>query len=243
MADASGAPVDPRAPHDFTPEHYGDRADAPVYRIKPATLLERIAFRAALTEAAGQYPGDAALIAAMREAIGQIEADRDTAAQILSDYEAALAARDAALKARLPAEDVPAVAPELAEAFARLLGLCEVSDVVRAILAARERRLMTSLYLGAQRFLAGWSGADLPRFRRERAGVPAALLDALPEEDVLACGAKALALMAPTEPQLGNSASPRPSPAGPAISPKGPSPAAPADGSCSEPPTTSTPPG
>lgn len=245
MPDSSPAPLDPRAPVPYTPESYG--AAGPVYLVKPATLIERAAFRAAVTGAAGPYPSDKALVAALRDVIAQLASscdggvDTEAATAVLDAYAAALAAQQDALRA---GGDPAPVAEDLADAFEQLVAAAaKAAPGVRQILESRELRTLQSMIVACRMFCVGWSGDGLPRFTRTRAGVPPDLMDALPEADVYAVGGRALQLMAPTSAQRGNSASPRPSLSGPATSSTTPSPAPPATtGSSSAPATTATPP-
>ena len=69
--------------------------------------------------------------------------------------------------------------------------------------------------------LRGWDGPGLPPFQRVRGGVPAELLDLLPDDEIEAIGWKANELMQVAPSAEGNSAAPSPSSASPAPSTEG----------------------
>lgn len=186
-----------RAEEAFVPE-----GSPRTYRIAPLTYLERQNYRADMTRRCGAMPNQAAMLSALRAAIR--EASPGNAAELLAVVEAyEIEPENEDLKARIAAlEAVAAAVPVYAEQR-----------------ALQERHLGMIPLVAAQHALRGWEGDMLPPFRRERGIVPEALIEVLPEGELLAVGWKAFSLMQPDQAAVGNSEPPSPSPQTPETSP------------------------
>lgn len=169
------------------------------FTLAPLSYLEKARYDEYLADEAGLYPGDAALLAALRQVVRT--AGAANAEELLAAIEAA----------ELEPEN-RAAQGVLALIEAQCAALPPYSDMLRL----RRARMAQVPFIAAQWSLRGWDGPGLPPFVREGDMVPAALLDALPKEEVAALGGKALTLMALGPDALGNSASPSPSSASPA---------------------------
>ncbi len=181
--------------------------DSPrTYILGPMTYRERQAFRADHAREGGVFPASKQMLDALRHAIQQ--AAPANAAELL-DVIAAAEADEAG-------EDVVAQA-----ALATLEAVLADDPSYAALLAARRRWLGMLPWCVARHALRGWSGPGLPPFRRERGAVPAELMDLLPEGEIEAIGARALAMLRPDRSAEGNSVAPSPSPASPAPTPEG----------------------
>lgn len=165
-----------------------------VYTLAPLTYLQRQAYRADLTRMAGTYPSQAQMLAAIRAAVREMAPAN--AAELLAVVDAFEATpEDADCQARLAAlEAAVATVPVYAELH-----------------AARQRHIAAMPWAAARHALRGWEGEGLPPFRQSRGAVPDDVLDALPEEEVIAAGWRAVDLMQPSEAASGNSEPPSPS--------------------------------
>lgn len=186
-----------RAVEAFTPE-----GSPRTYQLAPLTYLERQNYRADMTRRCGPMPSQPMMLSALRAAIR--EASPGNAAELLAVVEAYEAEpENEDLKARIAAlEAVAASVPVYAEQR-----------------ALQERHLGMIPLVAAQHALRGWEGDMLPAFRRDRGIVPEALIEVLPEDELLAVGWKAFSLMQPDQAAAGNSEPPSPSPQTPETSP------------------------
>lgn len=208
-------------------------ADGPTYLLAVPSYLQRAAFRRDLRAAGADYPGDAALLAALRE---------DLTAIAPANLEELLALVDGAESAANAGDDA-AADPELGGRIGDLARLARSAGGRYAALEGdREFWLAVAPLVACQHFLIGWEGRDEAfALRRDRA--TDVTLSFLTENEVRAVGYTALGLLRPDADTVGNSASPSPSPGGPALSPPTSTPSlSPADGSCSESASTETPP-
>lgn len=176
------------------------------YILSPMTYRERQAFRTDHARESGVYPDRSQMLAALRQAIRV--AKPENADELLATVDAA--------EADEKGEDTAAQT-----ALSAIEAALASDPGYATLLAARQRCLGMMPWCAARHALRGWSGPGLPMFKRERGAVPAELLDTLPEEEIVAIGTKAMALMRPDKAAEGNSAAPSPSPASQAPTPEG----------------------
>ncbi len=189
----------------FTPPGH-DPADpaAPVYLIRPASLLERRRWRRDVRATGARYPSDGELQARLRELLAV--AQPANLGQITEALDRIAAAAD-------PAAIDPADAVLVAEVEAAAR---ETDPAYATLQADREFYLEVGGLMAARRFLEGWGNVALP-FRKMHGLVPEELFGRLPEAHQQTIGWRALALMRPDQDAVKNSASPPPSPPGPAL--------------------------
>jgi hypothetical protein len=176
------------------------------FTVAPLTYRERQAFRADHAREGGIYPTREQVLEALRQAVR---------AAAPSNATALLAVIDAA-EADTDGEDTAAQA-----ALAVIEATLSDDPGYAALLAARRRWLGMLPWCAARHSLRGWSGANLPPFRRERGAVPVDLMDLLPDAEVEAIGLRALALLRPDQATEGNSVPHSPAPASPTPLPVG----------------------
>lgn len=172
------------------------------YTLAPLTFRERLAYRAAMTREAGEYPSDALMFLAMRGAVRELEkrGELTNAAELLTLIEAVQAAGP---------EDVDLRAQ--GAALEMMLGRVPAYN---EMIQARQRWMELVPFVAARHALRGWDGPGLPEFARVGDAVPEALMEALYATGELQdVGWRAQALMQPGRAAEGNSASPSPSPA------------------------------
>jgi predicted alpha/beta hydrolase len=212
----SDAPVFSRTQRELVA--IGDRT----YTIAPLTYRERQAFRADTTRAGGVWASDEQLNEALRFALV------DLAPANLPELLDALtegAEVEEHLRAGLrEGGEAPELTDAQRGALARLAAIRTTGATLpgyAAVLSARQMYIAMLPWCAARHALRAWEGPDLPPFRRAAGVVPEDLLDALPEEDVAAIGARALDLMQPPRSAAKNSEAPSPSLETPAPSPEG----------------------
>lgn len=199
-------PLSAKQPLRFTPP--GEHPDPPpVYLIRPATVLDRAAFRRDMTAVGARYHQKAAQISALRRALQEVApANLD---QLLADIDAVEAGGDLA-KAALPA--VAEIEQKIARADPRYAEL----------IADNEHWLEVAPHLAFRRFVAGWENVSVP-FAQRGGLVAEATAEALPADHVVSVGYEAIRLFSPTKDEEKNSAPPPPSPSGQATSVAAPS--------------------
>ena len=174
------------------------------YTVAPLTFRERQNFRADLAREGGVYPQRAQMLDALRAAVQEVAPGN--AHELLAAIASADAApEDATLQARLGSIEAA----------------CAEVPGYAGLLAARQRYIGMLPWVAARHALRGWDGPGLPPFQRVRGGVPAELLDLLPDDEIEAIGWKANELMQVAPSAKGNSVAPSPSPASPAPSTEG----------------------
>ena len=175
------------------------------YLLAPLTRRERNLFRRALVAEGASYPGDAALFEALRDALRQISPAN--LHELLAMVDAAEAERRDASPGEPPGLAVRALAP--VEAAARSVPGFAV------LLADREFYLATYPAVMARFALRGWEGPGLPDFERRNGTVPEALLEAVPDDELVAAGLRAHDMAFLNGTAAKNSEPPSPSPASP----------------------------
>lgn len=171
------------------------------YLLAPLTRRERNLFRRALVAEGASFPGDAAVFAALRRAL------RDIAPANLTELLAAVDAAEAELRDGPPGPATRALAP--IEAAARAV------PGFAALLADRDFYLATYPLVMARFALRGWGGEGLPAFERRNGVVPEALLEALPDAELISAGLRAHEMAFLSGDAGKNSAPPSPSSASP----------------------------
>lgn len=202
-------PLSARSAVDFTPAWYDGGENAPIFKLKVPTLLERSGIRAAMTAAGLGYAADEDVRQALREVIEQIgERDAATAAR----YAEALDAEEKSA----PGEDRPADDLALIAALEKVA--LQHYPPFAALLAQRQAWLDGYPIVLFQRFCVGWSGYPCA-YRREMGQVAEDVLAELPPRDVLAAGWRLSAFMRPSGQDAKNSEAPSRSPSAAANSP------------------------
>jgi hypothetical protein len=175
------------------------------YLLAPLTRRERNLARRDMVAEGARFPGDAAVYAALREALREIAPANFHELLALvdaSEAEADVAARTAegsATRRLAPVEQVARVVPGFA-----------------ALLADREFYMATLPAVFARHALRGWDGDGLPPFERRNGIVPDALLDLIPDAEISSLGFHAHDLAHPTRGAAKNSVPLSPSPESPA---------------------------
>ena len=200
----------------FTPDSYrvdGEVPhDAPVYIVAALSMRERAQFRGAVALAGLRYPQDPELLRALRSVVAEIGPDNADALQAdIQAFEDLLAAPDAPVppgdgetdEARAGREADVTRRQAVATAFEVLIDLLRAHPAVAHILSLRTVFLETAPLLASAAALRGWERVDVP-FRRVSGVVPDEVLEALPEADVRAIGARAMALFNVSREQAGN---------------------------------------
>ncbi len=216
----------------FIPSKYpeGDPA-APVYLLGVPTLLGRAVFQRAVTAQGARYVGDAELLEAARGDVRTlvVESQEAELLALLDAWESCQATGGT------PDEPLRQKMTALQDTLAQQAG--------RYTQALADRVYFSTVapLLAAQLFLKGLEHAPMPLPRRGGLVTEEALA-ALPHEELLEVGWKALALLFLTKEQEKNSPSPSSSRATPAPSPADANPPTAAlDGTCSAPSTPPTP--
>ena len=197
-----------RRPDRFTPPGYDDRDPKPALLIKVPTLADRTDFSARMVELGLSFPSDAEMNAALRDMVAKLddEAERQRWADHMAAVEDYLATKP---------EDRQPLPEETVRLDVEFRTIARESYPPYARLVARRVRWSNRAPIVAfQMFCVGWEGYA-ERFRRSFGQVDEAAMDALPPDDVVAAGNRALELMSPSEAEAKNSAAPSPSPSGP----------------------------
>jgi hypothetical protein len=159
-----------------------DGGETVLFRIKPASLIERAAFRREIAAQGCQFPTQAALLALLRgllEGYGEAES---------AEFLAAIDLIEAVEKNPVAPDDADA-SRALSDALAKLDLLEQTlrrfeNPYVRA-LADRDHWLAVAPLIAAQRFCVGWEGSfqgvELPPFQQRNGAIPLDLLDQLDE--------------------------------------------------------------
>lgn len=172
------------------------------YTLAPLTFRERLAYRAAMTREAGEYPSDALMFLAMRGAVREL-----ARLEALTNHAELLALIDAVQAAGPEDVDLRAQGAALEMMIGRVPAYNEM-------IQARQRWMEMVPFVAARHALRGWEGPGLPEFARAGEVVGEALMEALyATGDLQDVGWRAQMLMQPGRAAEGNSASPSPSPA------------------------------
>jgi hypothetical protein len=151
------------------------------YIVAPLTRRDRNLFRRDMVAAGATNPGQWQLFDAMRAGLREIEPD---------NLEELLAVLDEAEALPL-AEAIPA---DVRDRLAPIEAASMSFPAYAALVAAREFWWATMPTMILRRALVGWSGPDLPPFKRRADGVSDALLESIPDADLGHVGGRAFAL-------------------------------------------------
>ena len=195
-----------RQPVEFTPD-----GSPRTYTLAPLTYLQRQAFLTDMALAGAVYPQQQQMVAAIRAALAEL------APANLAELLAAVDAFE-----QLP--DDPAErggdAPGILAHMAAIEAAIGAVPVYARLVAQRRTFLGMQPWHAARHALRGWSGPDLPEFRRVAGLVPDDLLEAVAElGDLAAVGWRATDLMQPGPAAAGNFEPPSQSSETPAPSP------------------------
>ncbi len=196
-------PISPKQVLRFTPPGHESDDAPPVYLIRPASKLDKMAWRRAMTAAGLRIATDADLLEALRAEVRAAEPENAAALiETLDQFEAAGDAADDTLRDTVGG---------IERAAARLGGR------YAEMAADRQMWLEAAPLFAFRQFVTGWENLAVP-FQRRQGLVAEEAVDALPADHVTLAGIEAMRLMSPSKDQEKNSASPLPSPCGPAIS-------------------------
>ena len=216
---------------DYIPPEFSDEARAkaeekgedlarfdkrPVYKIAPATLIERTRWKRDLAAQAGRFPTNAELYEAARVGVKEVVEDEGQPAllEIIDSIEA--------LELDPPK---PPIDPDDEKRHRALLDdmgeiektLVDYHPPYAELVAQRQYWTDIATIAAAAAFLRGWDNVDLP-FRRVRGRVPEDLLAQLDQAHLTGIGTRAMQLMQPNADQAKNSEPPSPSPCAPETS-------------------------
>lgn len=188
----------------FTPVEGGA-----TYQIAVPTLLQRAAYRRDVQASGARYASDADLLALLREGVREVveESGQGALLDLIDNYEAVAQDREALAQDEALGRDIA----ELEETIGR-----HYPPYAQAM-ADRGHWLAVAPIVAFQHFVRGWDGLEAP-CEMKGGKVTDRCLEQVPENDILAVGYKAMALLHPTQDQAKNSPSRSPSPSGREIS-------------------------
>lgn len=192
-------PVSRRHRERFTPPRY-DHLDgpAPVYLIAVPTTRDVIAWRREIEAAGARFYDQDRLRAALRQGVREVVAEdqHDELLEILDRYEARLKARAEGEEEDPGDADLDSQVEQI-EDFVR-----RHHQPYREMLGDQAAWLEYAPVIACEMFLAGWEGLDA-EFRTGGGGRidPDRLERAVPREDQIAIGYKAMAMMHPSAAQ------------------------------------------
>lgn len=179
-----------------------DEDGAPVYICRVPRLVDRTAYRRAVTAAGGRFPGDIEMMRELATALDRLLPESDDAEQ-REKLKALAAAHADAFRLFLDKKgEAPVMPPDLQQTveeasradprFAGLMGDRMAYGEIAAIVAARM-------------FLAGWENIAVPFRRTIAGGVPDDLVALIPYGDLFAISNAVSERMTPSEARLKNS--------------------------------------
>lgn len=209
---SNNLPVSAAERREYTPAHYGDAADAPVYIIRPETPLIRLAIQRETLERAGSYYTPARLLRYLRDHVeAAVSSGADEARAAVDDFMAI---------------EAPALPSEAQRAQITLLeeALADHDADFRRMIARNAYHLQIAQLVKVAHCLTGWeraadaAGQPLGPLRLQDRHGTVEQVQMLPERDRLALFLECSGLGTVGEDEAKNSAPPSGSPAAPATS-------------------------
>ena len=205
-------PISTKEPVRFTPTRLAGKPDAPTFLLRVPTLRERIALDAAIAAEGVRYPTDAELARTLREAIAE---------HVVDEQQPELLVHVEGLE--VATEEGKQPDPELATTLVEIgATLRPHHRALAEIEAERTRFLAIAMLVRAEMLILGVEGENAPPVERRGGRLTEACGEAIERRygagTLYEIGARTVALTNPTADDAKNSASPAPSPPGPATS-------------------------
>jgi hypothetical protein len=183
----------------FTPDSYADTPNPPIYHIGVATIAGRADFRRKIREEGITYPDDTLLLNTLREGVKTVVSnDQQPEIIELIDIFECSEKKDAELIAKI--EDIER---QITNAYPPYATLCAARDYFSSI----------SPIIAVRCFLKGITNGA--KYTTKNGIISDETLEAIPENDLLQIGYKAIALQSVSKEQAKNSGSPSQSVADP----------------------------
>ncbi len=178
-----------------TPARCAGQADAPVYLIRPARVMDRMLHARDVRAAGSRFPGKEEMLAELRRGIEQVVAEESR--PLLLEL--------------VDAEQTGTLSPDDAPAWAELERVLTMNwPPAASLVAERQLHLQITPYLAFRRFVTGWENVAVP-YRKSVDLISEDVMEALPIEDVLEAGWAALLRSKMAEAEQKNLPSPSPS--------------------------------